>query len=413
MTLPAQTVWLRRPQDTAFTEFTAWVDRQNGVGYNPPSADLHGLIVTTAIRFVDPDGTIPYEPQEGFEFELRDATPAAIFGGYIASPVINVPGPRVPAWDVTATSWASRLAETATGSYNKAAVLDSDRNFAIGIVKDCLAGAAMAYGSDGTGTDDPIVTANEAVGWSGVRHTAFVYGTDWSYRQGLNALQDLMKRVPGTSLRIRPDRILEYGVFATPAPVALAAVPDAILMDPSDVIEIDADSYQEEIMNAGHYNKVRLGGFGAAEATAYDTTSIGVMGRVMATPYENDESIPAADIVRAAYAKLAEFPRRRVARAITTNAVDALEPGMLVPVLVSDLGCFADEGWSAPMEHEGYLGTPLLEPASGYRGEMLVQKVTPTFIAPGVQAYELELGDYIADFDRAVAERIGGEVTGG
>jgi hypothetical protein len=413
MTKPAETFWLRRPQDSAFTDFTDWMDRAGGVGFQPPSADLHELITTTAIRFVDPYRDIPYEPQEGFEFQLRDATPEVVFGGYIASPVINVPGPRVPAWDVTATSWAARLAETATGSLNKAGVLDSDRNFAIAIIRDCLAAAALTYGSDNVGTDDPIIAANEAVGWSGIRHTAFLYGADWSYRQGTNALKDLMDRVPGTSLRVRPDRIVEYGVFATPASVALASGPDAALMNPADVIEIDADSYQEEIMNAGHFNKVRLGGFGAAEHTAYDQVSIGLLGRVMATPYENDEAIPAADVVRASYAKLARFPRRRVVRARTTNDVDALEPGMLVPVLVSDLGCWQDEGWSAPAEHEQYIGAPLMEPASGYRGELLVQKVTPTFIARGVQAYELELGDHIQDFDRAVAERIGGEQTGG
>jgi hypothetical protein len=417
MTKAAASVWIRRPQDVALTDFTPWVDRENGAGYKPPSSDLHGVITQAVMRFVnpegDPDGPIPYEPQEGHEFVLRDALAQDIFGGYIASPVISVPGPRVPAWEITATSHAGRLAEQATGSLNKAGILDSDRNFAIAIVRDCLAAAAQTYGTDAVGTDDPVVAANEAVGWSGVRHTAFIYGTDWSYRQGLNAIQDLMKRVPGTSFRIRPDRIVEYGVFATPAPVALAAVPDAILMPAANVIEIDADSYQEEVMNAGHFNKVRLGGFGAAEHTAYDTTSIGLLGRVMATPYENDETIPADDIERSAYAKLAEFKRRRVARAITTNDVDALEPGMLVPVLVSDLGCAGDEGWSAPMEHEGYIGTPLQEPASGHRGELIVQKVTPTFIAPGVQAYEIELGDYIADFDRAVAERIGGEVTGG
>lgn len=408
MTRAAASVWLRRPQDAAFVDFSAWVDRD---GYKPPSSDLNGMITTTAIRFVDPDRTIPYEPYEGFEVELRDSTPELVFGGYVASPVIRIPGPDVPSWDVTATSWATRFAETATGSLNKVGVLDSDRNFAIAIIKDGLTAAALAFGTDATGADDPIVAANEAVGWSGVRHTTFVYGGDWSYGQTMVRLRNLLDRVPGTSIRVRPDRIVEYGVFADPAPVALAAVPDAVEMSASKVIEIDAESYEEEIMNAGHYNKVRLGGFGAAEHTAYDTTSIGILGRVMATPYENDEGIPAADVIRAAYAKLAEFPRRRVVRCTTTNDASSLETGMLVPVLVSDKGCWLDEGWAPPLDHEGYLGTPLGEPCSGYRGELLLQKITPTFIAPGVQAYELELGDYIADFDRAVAERIGGDVV--
>ncbi len=410
MTLPAASFWLRRPQDAAFVDFTDWVDR---AGYKPPESDLHGLITTATVRVVDVDETIPYEPQEGFEVELRDALSALVFGGYVASPVLGMPGPLTPSWDVTATSWAARLAETATGSLNRTGVLGSDRDFAIAIIVDCLSAAAMTYGSETVGADDPLVAANVAVGWSGIQHTAFIYGTNWSYRQGTNALKDLVDRVAGASLRVRPDRIVEYGVFATPAPVALASVPDAVLMAAAKVVEIDADSYSEEIMNAGHFNKVRLGAFGAAEHTAYDTVSIGELGRVIATPYENDESIPAADAERAAYTKLSQFARRRVVRATTTNAVDALEPGMLVPVLVAPKGCWHDEGWSPSGVFEEYLGTPLMEPAAGFRGELILQRITSRYLASGVQAYDLELGDYIAPFDRAVAERIGGEQIGG
>jgi hypothetical protein len=399
-----RTVKLKRHQDAAFTDFSDWVDR---AGYEPPAADLKGIITTAQVRLVDPDRTIPFEPAAGVLVQLEDVTPAVVFGGWIAAPVIDVPGVRVPAWTFTAQGWGARFAESATGSLNKSGILDTDRNFVIAMIVDALGAAAQQFASDNAGADDSIVAANAAVGWSGVQGTAFLYGTDWSYRPLLDVLQDLIDRVPGVSLRIRPDKIVEFGVFATPAPVVLASVLDAVVMSAANVVEIDAASYTEEVLAAGHFNKVRLGGIGAAEDTAYDQTSMGKFGRVMAAPYVNDENLAAADVTRAAYAKLASLATRRIAKAITTNDQDALEPGMLVPILVSDLGCYEDEGWSVDPS-EVYLGTPLMEPAAGYRGELLVQKVTPTFVAPGVQRYVIELGAYVPSFENAIAERIGG-----
>lgn len=398
---PVTKVEIKRPQDAAFLDVTAgdWVD---AAGYDPPAADLSSYIATCTILLVDPARSLPWRPDRGVEVRLSDATPAVVFGGWVTDPNVDVPGPDVPRYKLVASSWATRLAEVATGSLNKSGLVDTDRNFLIAQFRDAMAAASL-----GTDVDDPILVANDAVGWSGVQGTAFLYGTDWSYRPLLDTLRDLVSRVPGTSLRIRPDKIVEYGVFATPAPVALAAVDDAKLMPAAKVIVIDADSYTDEILAAGHFNHVRLGGIGAAEATAIDQVSIGRYGRALVAPYENDENIAAADIVRAANAKLATVAERRVVTVKTTNDVDALEPGQVVSVLVSDVGCIDDEGWS-PIAAELYLGTPLQEPAFGYRGELLVQKVRPSWIAPGVQTYEIELGSYVADFDRALAERIGG-----
>ena len=401
---PVRTVELRRPQDSAYTDVTAWAD---AASYEPPAADLKGAIGQATIRLVDTDDTLPFLPVEGTEVRLKDITPDIVFGGWVADPVIEVPGPNVPAWKLRAQSWAARMAETSTGSLNKSGILDTDRNFLIAMFTDALGAGAQVFGSDNVGTADAIWTANDAVGWSGVQGTCFLYGTDWSYRTLLDVAGDLLSRVPGTSLRIRPDKIVEYGVFARPAPVALAAVRDGAIMNPAKYIQIDAESYQEEVLAAGHFNKVRQGAIGAAEATAYDQVSHGTFGRVMAAPYANDELLAAADVTRAAYAKLATFATRRIARARTTNDVAQLEPGMLVPVLVADLGCYKDEGWVIDPT-EVSLGTPLLEPAFGYRGELLVQKVTPTFVAPGVQTYDIELGAYVPSFDTALAERVGG-----
>jgi hypothetical protein len=403
-------VRLKRAEDLAFTDVSAWVDR---AGYEPPSADLRGQITLATVRLVNPtgdlDGVIPFVPREGLAIELLDGASVLVFGGYVANPVAETPGPGTRAWELTCQSWAARMAESSTGSLNKSGVIASDRDFLIAMFRDALGAGAQVFGSDTAGVEDAIVTANEAIGWSGVAATTFLYGTDWSYRTLLDVVQDLLNRVPGTSLRIRPNRIVEYGALASPAPFVLAGFPSAAIMADANVAELVAGSYHEEVLAAGHVNKVRLGGAGAAEEIAYDQVSHGVYGRVMEAPYENDEDIPANDLRRAVYAKLARFAPRRVAKGQTYR--DGVEAGMLLPVIVDELGCAGDEGWGI-FPGEIYLGSPLGEPASGYRGEMLVQKVNPTFVGPGVQVYDLELGSYVPDLDRALAERIG-ETAGG
>lgn len=630
MSRPAKSFQLKHAEDVAYSDVTDWVDAH---AYTPPAADLQSYIATATVTLVDPDGTLPIRPREGDELILRDDGGTAVFGGWIADPIVSVPGPGTVQFKLIAQSWESRFSEVATGSLNKSLVLDTDRNFVIAAVTDALQASALDVNGDG-GYDDSILVANEATGWEGIQGTAFLYGTDWSYKPLADVLRDIVSRVPGVSIRVRPDKTLEYGVFVTPAPYALAAGNDAALMGPdwgndyvsevladspvayyrlgemsgtvakdssgngrdgtyvggvslgragfvddddpailSDgttgyvdlgdvaalkpayvsaevwvrttdtngmlvacptgfygydiwidagtgkprleldgvnlpvtsgtsvtaindgrphhlvgtydgargklyvdavlvvdfayaggalqyaagsvcinnrigdserriagtldevaiydyalsadriaahyaaahrrkVIEIDADGYEDEVLAAGHYNKLRLGGAGAAEATAYDTVSIGRYGRVRAAPYTNDENIAAADVLRSAYAKLETYAERRVVRVKTTHNVDSLEPGQVVPVLMSDVGCLNDEGWhptSTPSSLlDQYVGTPWMEPAAGYRGELLVQKVTPSWVAPGVQSYDIELGSYIADFDRALAVRIGG-----
>ena len=407
MSRAVRTVYLKRPQDAGYTDVSDWVDAAD---YEPPSASLSAVPTTATVALVDPDGTLPFPPDDGVEVRMDDATPTTVFGGWVSGPVTTVPGARVPSYKLVCRPWAARLSEVPNGSLNKSGVQDTDRNFLIAMFTDALAAAALAVGVDPM-VDDPLLTANANAGWPGVQGTTFLYGTDWSYRDLLTNVQDLVKRVPDVSFRIRADKIVEYGIFTTPAPVALASSIDAALMSSSKVVVIDANSYQEETLSNGHRNKVRLGGAGAAEATAYDTHSIGAYGRVMPAPYVNDESIAAADVTRAAYAKLASLAVRRVVRVEATSDADALEPGMLVPVCVTDVGCLDDEGWLPP-RGELYIGTPLGEPATGYRGEMVVQKVRPAWVAPGVQRYEVELGAYVADFDHALAARIGGGSVG-
>lgn len=389
-------------RDGVVYDLTSWLDRAQ---YQPPSGDMGSVIGEARVSFSDVDGTIPIVPRQGDEIDLYDALSALVFGGWIANPITTLLGPGTRSWTLGCQPWSARLAETSTGSLNKSGVVDSDRNFLIAMIRDCL--KAQLFGADTTGTDDPIVTANEP-DWPLVQGTTVMTGTDWSYRQGLDVVQDLLNRVPGAAIRIRADKMVEFGVLLNDAPFALVAVNAIPNMTPGAYAEIQDRGYQEEWLTAGHYNRVRLGGTGAAEAIATDESSYAKYGRVRNAPYLNDEGIGAGDLVRAAYARLASFAEREVVRLTVVDA-DGLEPGMRVPIIVPDLGTVDDIGW---MPDTGWswsvgLGTPWEEPGPGWRGEFIIQKVRPAWIAPGVQGYELELGSYQPDFDQALAASIG------
>lgn len=377
-----------------------WLDRKRS--FEPPSGDLGGVIETVSIPITDTEANIPIVPREGLEVLLYDQVAALSWGGWISQP-IAVPPSGVRAWTLPCQSWAARFAESSTGSLNKVGITDSDRNFLIAAIRDGL--KLTAFGADTVGIDDAIIAANEP-DWIYLKATAILAGSDWSYKPLLEVIRDVMTKVPGVYLRIRPDKMVEYGLPGTVAPFTLSSFPSYPKIRAGVRAEIVKDSFHEEVISAGHFNHVRLGGAGAAEAIAIDPVSYGKYRRVRRAPYENNEDIPAGDVVRAAYAKLAKLGERKVVAAAITD--DGVEPGMLVPVLDDELGCIDDFGWSPDVGWAVYWGTPFLEPAAGWRGEFLVQKVKPSFVAPGVYGYELELGAYQPDFDRALATQIGG-----
>lgn len=377
-----------------------WIDRARG--FEPPSGDLGGVIEQVTIPLIDPGATIPIVPREGLEVLLYDQVAALAWGGFIAQP-IAIPESGVRAWALPCQSWAARFAEASTGSLNKAGVTDNDRNFLIAMIRDGL--KAQTFGADTVGVDDAIILANEP-DWIYVQGTAILAGADWSYGPLLEKIKDLTDRVPGVYLRIRPDKQVEYGLPGTVAPYTISSLPSYSQIRAGVRAEIAKSSYSEEVITAGHFNHVRLGGAGAAEEVAFDAVSFGRYGRPRKAPYENDEAIPSGDLKRAAYAKLARLGERKIVKAGITD--DGVEPGMLVPVLDDELGCIDDYGWAPDTGWALSIGTPFLEPAVGWRGEFLVQKVKPAFIAPGKYGYELELGAYQPDFDRALSTSIGG-----
>lgn len=380
-------------------DVSTFLDRQN---FEPPSGDLGGLIETVTVPLKDTNGTIPIVPREGLEILLYDQAAALAWGGFISQPIAQPPS-GVRAWALPCQSWAARFSEASTGSLNKAGIIDNDRNFLIAMIRDGL--KAQTFGADTVGIDDAIITANEP-DWIYVQGTAILTGADWSYKPLIDVVRDLLSKVPGVYLRIRPDKQVEYGLPGTVAPYTISSLPSYSLIRAGVRAEIVKDSYQEQVITAGHFNHVRLGGAGAAEEIATDEVSFGKYGRPRKAPYENDETIVAGDLRRAAYAKLARLGERKIVNAGITD--DGVEPGMLVPVIADELGCIDDFGWFPDVGWSFYFGTPFLEPAVGWRGEFLVQKVKPTFIAPGVYGYELELGAYQPDFDRALATQIGG-----
>lgn len=377
-----------------------FLDRERG--FEPPSGDLGGMIEQVTIPLTDTDATIGIVPREGLEVQLYDQVAALAWGGWISQPIAAPPS-GVRAWSLPCQSWAARFAESSTGSLNKVGITDNDRNFIIAAIRDGL--KAQTFFADTVGIDDAIIAANEP-DWNYVKGTAILAGADWSYKPLLEVLRDIMARVPGVYLRIRPDKMVEYGLPGTVAPFTISSLPSYSKIRSGVRAEIVKDSYREETITAGHFNKVRLGGAGAAEATAFDPVSYGKYRRIRTAPYENNEDIPAGDVNRAAYAKLAKLGERKIITAGITD--DGVEPGMLVPVVADELGCIDDFGWSVDTGWAIYIGTSFQEPAAGWRGEFLVQKVKPAFIAPGVYGYELELGAYQPDFDRALATQIGG-----
>jgi hypothetical protein len=80
---------------------------------------------------------------------------------------------------------------------------------------------------------------------------------------------------------------------------------------------------------------------------------------------------------------------------------------MRAPVIVPEMGTPDDIGWHPDGAWSMYLGTTWGEPGSGWRGEFIVQKVNPGYIAPGVQGYAIELGAYQPSLEQALADKIG------
>lgn len=363
----------------------------------PRGSDIGQPIDTLTVAVGDRALTkIPKVPDHGLTVQLYDDDNVTLlFGGYISRPVFS-PAQIRRTWQVDCQSWAARLFETATGSLNKAAVVDWDRNHVIAILRDALKNQSFASNS---GIDDAIITANEP-DWPGVKATAVVAGSDWSYKQGADALADLPRLVPGVSWRMT-DKIVQYGLPYEAAPFVLT----------ND--ETDADGaravlywdYQEEEIVGAHKNKIRRGGVGAAEETAYDEVSYVRFRRILEGPYKNDEAVPAADLRRRTYAELLSLGVKRVIRLKTKGA--GFKAGQVAEVVNTQLGDIGGDVGAFPDTLQPiFLGGTHIPEKGGYRGQLVIQKVKVHALGNRTYVYELECGDYRRDFAAALAVKV-------
>ena len=182
------------------------------------------------------------------------------FGGYVNTFTELDINPVGRAWGLLCQGYGARLVETATGSYNQTGVIDSDRNFVVGILEDALKTQSFA----GTTVDDAIIAAN--VGWLGVKHTTHMSGLDWSYMSPKDALDSLMRFAPNAHFSIGPDRVVSYGLRRELAPFALSTSPNGTTTK-------GFENYAEEVVLGDHKNKMRRGGAAASEVTAVDEVS--------------------------------------------------------------------------------------------------------------------------------------------
>jgi hypothetical protein len=272
------------------TDLSAWAD---AIDFTPTDSDLGNQIATMRAVLQDKSSaSCPKVPAWGLSADLIDDdhfTP--LFGGRVFR-VTEKSRPIKRRWEVTFQDHNARLFETTTGSLDKSGVVDSDRNFIIAILRDALKNQTFGVG---TGLDDPIITANEP-SWPGVKATTFMAGLDWSYMSPKNAFDNLTKYVPGTYLRIRPDKIVEYAPLGdTLAPFALHTAPDAVhqmykvevladapvaywrLGETSGAVAADASGNGRDGTYAGGYT---LGFAGAVDDADAATKFDGVTGRV-------------------------------------------------------------------------------------------------------------------------------------
>lgn len=292
-------------------DVTEWLDRDAEL--RPGRESLTDPIRTYELTLMEvraPSDLIPIAPRYGLPLDVYDETPTLVFSGRIST-LSLLPLTGATGWRIGAQSWAVRLFETDTGSLDLSGASDTDREHVIAILNDAFRENTFGLTVD----DDPIYAAN-APDWPGVQATGITNGHDYSYMQTHDALRLLMRDMPGVSIQVRADLVVEYGTAVQPAHLALCtfAAPSA------DFLEVLDQSYSEQEIVGDHRNRLRLGGVGAAEATAVDNSSVARFGRYLDAPYTNDEDIPAADVERIAYARLSALRvRLRTAAAVTVD----------------------------------------------------------------------------------------------
>lgn len=364
----------------------------------PGTEDLAQPIVVIQTVLQDrATSVIPKVPTYGLEVKLYDDDGVTLrFGGYISRVDMAPRGVR-RAWQIECQSWSVRAFETSTGSLNKSGVTDSDRNFVVAIFRDAL--KAQSFGLS-TGLDDAIVMANEP-DWPLVKATAFLSGSDWSYKRPSDAMASLLGLVPGVRWRVRDDKLVEYGRATEIASFVLMS--RHVLIDGATFVAYSG--YRESEIVAGHVNKIRRGGAAAAEETATDEVSHVRFRRVLDSPYVNDEGVPAADLRRRTYAELQTARVRRTAAATITDVRP--RAGQLVDVVNTTLGNLgADRAPFVDTLRPIFARSATGRLATGYRGRMVIQKVSRRPLGNRHHEYAMVLGDPVRDFATALAVKL-------
>lgn len=362
--------------------------------FTPSDSDL-GQQIGTASFIVDEDVQVtPIVPVLGADVKIyEDVESPLVFSGRI-SDLVHIVTPVRRRWRVTAQDWNVRAFETATGSLTYTSV-KSDREMVIGIFREAMKNTASS--PSGALTDDPILLANEP-DWPGVKATALLEKMDFSYMSPKEAMDLVTKYVPNVHWRIGPDLILSYGDLTTPAPFAVST-------SPNGTTARAFENYSEQTFIGDHRNKMRRGGAGTAEVTAYDEVSIAKLGRVLEDPYENDEEVPAADIQRRTYAELAS---RRVKRQISFTVYDSgLKAGQLLDVVNERLGSGTIPAPFMDIRRQ-LAGRSDYGVLAGERDRFLVQKVRTRPLGRGNYAYDIECGDYVRDLSKGLAKLVRG-----
>lgn len=352
----------------------------------PLDSDI-ARISTASFILEDKDKTLtPAQLPREFDEVLiyDDDNVTLLFGGYVNT-LVALAKDQTPvgrSWQVSIQDYASRLLQTATGSLDKSAVTDTDRNFVIAILRNALTAQTFDSGL----IDDAIVTANEP-NWPGVQFTAFLAGLNWSYTPTQSAIARLIALVPNVFLSIGPDKIVNYGLRRAAAAFGVSSAPNGVTL-------FAFENYNEETVVSGHINKMRRGGFGASEVTAIDETSFARYGRIFDAGYVNDTTILAADLVRRAYAELRT--RRVKRRASFRVRQKGLVAGTVIDTVISRLGSGTRP---APL---AMMGPALARSSSGAlageRNRWLITKVKTALTGNRTYAYDVEVGDVQADF---------------
>lgn len=375
--------------------------------FNPADSDLAQQIASSIFSVEEVDGvTVPLVPKRGMTVKhYADDGVTLLFNGF-AREVEAQHADSGRAWQVACQDQNVRTFEAQIGTLNTyVATQDNDRNMVIAIFRAGLKQQRLSPSSPAI--DDAIITANEP-NWPNVRGTAFLSGIDFSNLTVKAAMDKLTAAVPNVYWSIGADGTVSYGLRRTLAPFALSTSPDGATSAADNLLGRYKD-FVDRIITGDHRNSLAYTGAGPTTVTASDEVSYAVHGRILAATPVTNTSVPAALVKQYAYATLRTKRERRLLKATAMKA--GLSAGQIIDVVNERLG---DGSRPAPWLDlffspiAGRSASGQLAKGNGYRGRVLIQKVTTVPVGGGAAGsglleYALECGDNIRDASTALA----------